>query len=66
MNVFKKVAQEYGTTPAEVRKEIANAIDVGYSNPDPKVQEKWRKYFPDGKKPSPEKFIRVIAGAINS
>lgn len=66
MNVIKKVAEKYGTTPDEVRKEISLAIDMGYSNPDPEVQEMWKKLFPDGKKPSPEKFIKVLAKEVKA
>ncbi len=64
MNVIKRVAKKYGTTPDEVRKEMSLAIQEGFNNPDPEVQAMWRKLFPDGKQPSPEKFIQVLAGEV--
>lgn len=40
------------------------AIRAGRENPDPKVQAMWNRLFPDGKEPTPEEFIRVLAGVV--
>ena len=37
--VKEKIAEKYNTTPEEVRREMQIAIDVGFDNPDPAVQE---------------------------
>ena len=36
--IFEKVAEKFHTTPEEVYSEIQRAIDVGFDNPDSKVQ----------------------------
>ena len=35
----EKIAEKYNTTPEEVRREMQIAIDAGFDNPDPAVQE---------------------------
>ena len=37
--VKEKIAEKYNTTPEEVRREMQIAIDAGFDNPDPAVQE---------------------------
>ena len=37
--VIEKIAEKYNTTPEEVRREMQIAIDAGFDNPDPAVQE---------------------------
>jgi len=37
--VNEKIAEKYNTTPEEVRREMQIAIDAGFDNPDPAVQE---------------------------
>ena len=64
MKVIAQVAKQHGTTPDEVRKEMAFAIQEGFNNPDPEVQAMWKRFFPDGKQPTPEQFIKVIAGEV--
>ena len=64
MNVISQVAQQHRTTPDEVRKEMAFAIQEGFNNPDPEVQTMWKRLFPDGKQPTPEQFIKVLAGEV--
>lgn len=66
MNVIKRVAKAYGVSVKEVREEILVAIRAGRKNPDPKVQEMWNRLFPDGKEPTPEEFIRVLAGVVKA
>lgn len=66
MNVIKKVAKAHGVSAKEVRKEMLVAIRAGRENPDPKVQAMWNRLFPDGKEPTPEEFIRVLAGVVKA
>ena len=37
--VKEKIAEKYNTTPEKVRREMQIAIDAGFDNPDPAVQE---------------------------
>ena len=37
--IYEKIAEKYNTIPEEVRREMQIAIDVGFDNPDPAVQE---------------------------
>ena len=37
--IYEKIAEKYNTTPEEVRREMQIAIDAGFDNPDPSVQE---------------------------
>ena len=37
--IYEKIAEKYNTTPEEVRREMQIAIDAGFDNPDPAVQE---------------------------
>jgi len=41
--INEKIAEKYNTTPEEVRREMQIAIDAGFDNPDPAVQEEWKK-----------------------
>ena len=40
--INEKIAEKYNTTPEEVRREMQIAIDAGFDNPDPAVQEVFR------------------------
>ena len=62
--VIKAVAKKHGVRPEIVYEEMKEAIEAGYNNPDPAVQEYWRKIAPDGKIPAPEKFIETLAERI--
>ena len=57
-NIFKRVAEHYGTTPDVIRAEIQIAVDAAWE--DPTRKESREKMFPEGK-PSPELFIQRIA-----
>ena len=53
----EKIAEKYNTTPEEVRREMQIAIDAGFDNPDPAVQEEWKKMTLKGDRPTPEEVI---------
>lgn len=55
--VKEKIAEKYNTTPEEVRREMQIAIDAGFDNPDPAVQEEWKKMTLKGERPTPEEVI---------
>ena len=52
--IYEKIAKKYNTTPEEVRREMQIAIDAGFDNPDPDVQEEWKKMTLKGDRPTPE------------
>ena len=52
--IYEKIAKKYNTTPEEVRREMQIAIDAGFDNPDPAVQEEWKKMTLKGDRPTPE------------
>lgn len=55
--VKEKIAEKYNTTPEEVRREMQIAIDAGFDNPNPAVQEEWKKMTLKGDRPTPEEVI---------
>ncbi len=50
-------AFDYDKTPEEVRREMQIAIDAGFDNPNPAVQEEWKKMTLKGERPTPEEVI---------
>ena len=56
-NIYEKIAEKYNTTPEEVRREMQIAIDTGFDNPDPAVQEECKKMTLKGERPTPEEVI---------
>ena len=57
---IKKIAEQDGVSAEYVYDEIAKAIEAGYNNPEPAVQEYWRKIIPGGEMPPPEKMIEIL------
>ena len=55
--IYEKIAEKYNTTPEEVRRKMQIAIDAGFDNPDPAVQEEWEKMTLKGDRPIPEEVI---------
>jgi hypothetical protein len=44
----------------EVRREIEAAIQAGFNNPDPKVQEQWAEIPRRGDIPTPDELITYV------
>lgn len=59
--VFKTIAKQQNKTLEQVRGEIIEAIDYAMANPDPEVKAFWKELAPDGKAPSPEDFVQIMA-----
>ena len=66
LKAIEQVAAEHGISVAEVRKEMAIAINEAFSNPDPDVQARLTKISRTGDRPTPEEFIVFIAEKIKS
>ena len=53
--IYEKIAEKYNTTPEEVRRKMQIAIDAGFVNPNPAVQEGWKKMTLKGDSPHRKK-----------
>lgn len=56
-----QIAAHNGVSVAEVRCDIQAALDEGWNNSDPLVQEYWRKIPCKGDKPTLEETIAFMA-----
>ena len=65
-NIFEKVAEQHNTTTEEVYSEIQRAINAGFDNPDPAVQESWRKVKFKGERPTPEEVMEYLAKRLRA
>jgi len=63
---IKEIARQNGVTPESVYEEMQKAINTGYNNLDPTIQEYWRRILPDGEEPNPEKIIEALSKEIKS
>lgn len=61
--IYRKIARQYGTTAAEVRREIQCVIDDAYRNaPDDGITKAYQNRVPrKGEIPTPEEFIRYCS-----
>ncbi len=63
-DILKKTAKEYDVPVSEVRDEINRAIELGMSDPDPSVREKWKSIPHKGDKPTAEELIAWMCSQI--
>ena len=59
-NIIRQIAKENGVSPAEVKKDMQEAIREAMASPDPKVQAEWKKISPSGKEPSIEELLTYL------
>lgn len=59
--ILQAVARKNGVSTETVLKEMQEAIDIGFNDPDPEVQAKWREIPRKGDKPTPEDVIMYYA-----
>lgn len=64
--ILKIIAEKEGISVEEVYNEMQAAIDAGYSNPDPDIQEAWKKVHMPYGKPRPEDMIAYCTGQIKA
>lgn len=62
--ILEQIAKEHGSTPEEVYREMQIAIDAGFDNPDPKVQETWKGIPFKGDRPTPEELVMALTKMI--
>ena len=58
--ILERIALENHTTPDAVCREIQNAIDAGFENPDPHVRAFWKQLDYKGDRPTPEEVVLGI------
>lgn len=63
---LEKVAQKEGVSVDEIKREIEMAIGIAYSNPDPKIQSRWKNIPKKGKIPTPEEVIAQLAKEVRA
>ena len=61
--VLQKVALQAGKTPAEVRQEMQEDIDIAWSNPSAEAAMMQQYRFPAGK-PTVEEFVVMLSHQI--
>jgi len=61
---IQKIAEQENISAEFIYSEIQKAIEAGYNNPEPEVQEYWRKIAPDGRIPAPEELIEILSREI--
>jgi len=59
--VLMHIATENKVSVGEVRRDIQEALDEGWNNPDPAVQEYWRRIPSRSEKPTIEEVITFMA-----
>lgn len=57
--VIRKIAKREGKSESEIRKEMEQAIMIGFLNKE--ARNKWDNLFGVGKLPSPEEFITLLS-----
>ena len=64
--IYRKVAQKYGVSVAEVKKDIQEAINAAYQNsPEDGVTRAWQnRVTRKGVIPTSDEFIRYAVGEI--
>lgn len=59
--VLARVAAHHGVTEEEVKEEIECAVKEAMESTNPEIQELWRQLSVDGKPPTAEELICILA-----
>lgn len=60
-DIFRQIAKKEKTTVEQVYKDMQEAIDAGFDNPDPEVRAVWKGIPFKGARPTPEDVISYCA-----
>ena len=63
-NIIRQIAKQNGVTPAEVKKDIREAIRIGMASPDPAFQAHWRRMSPTGVEPSVNQVLTYLVANV--
>lgn len=61
--ILKKMAKQYGVTPAEMREDISIMIEAVMLSDDPKITHMWSQIPHSGKWPTVDEFICFYANS---
>ena len=59
-NIIRQIAKQNGVTPADVKREIENAIRIGMASSDPIAQAHWRRMSPNGTEPTVNELLKYL------
>jgi len=62
--VLESIGKQNGIPKEQVRAEMQLAMEEGMKNPDPMVQEQWRKIPRKGSQPTLEEFVEYLLGCL--
>ncbi len=62
--IIRQVAKQNGVTPAEVERDIKEAIRIGMASSDPLVQARWKIISPSGAEPSVDEFLTYVTCSV--
>lgn len=63
-DVFRRIAIIENISEEEVRREISEAIRLAMKSDNQNAKALWSEIAPDGKEPSPEEAVEMIASLI--
>jgi hypothetical protein len=59
-NIIRQIAKQNGVTPAEVKRDIQEAIRIGMASSDPSVQAHWKRMSPSGTEPTINEVLTYL------
>ena len=65
-DIFRQIAKENGTTEKAVKEEMQFAIREAMKSAEPEAIAFWKAVAPDGKEPTTEKVIAMVALKANN
>lgn len=64
--IIRQIAREHGVTPAEVRRDMEEAMRVSMTSSNPIAVAHWENISSNGKEPKLEDFIAYIVKTANA
>lgn len=65
-HIIRQVAKHYGVSPAEVKKDMEEAMRVSKTSSDPVAMAHWKKIYSLNREPQLEDFIRYLSNTVLS
>ena len=62
--VLEAVAKRDNVSVEDVYRNIQDAIDLAFNNPDPEIHKLWLQVPFAGERPTPEEFIPYVAALV--
>lgn len=64
--ILLQIAENNGVGVIEVRRNIEEAIEIGWNNPDPKVQAYWKQIPCKKAKPTLDEVVEYLSKEVNN